>query len=81
MVNSSQDVTCPKCSATMEAGFTLEIGPGSYGTQAQWIEGVPETRLLSGLKTKGKRMLPIEMFRCQQCGYLESYARSPQRDD
>ena len=39
-----------------------------------WIEGAPEKSFWIGIKTRGRRKLKIETWRCGRCGYLESYA-------
>jgi len=57
----------------MESGFLLDVARGAY-LQATWVEGRPEAAIWSGLKIKGKRRIPVRTFRCEQCGYLESYA-------
>jgi hypothetical protein len=57
----------------MEEGFTLD---NSYGARLRstWVEGAPVLSRWTGIKVKGKAMLPIVTFRCGRCGYLESYA-------
>ena len=57
----------------MEAGFIIDE---SYGmrTVANWIEGVAEKSIWTGLKLKGRRKLPAETWRCTRCGWLDSYA-------
>jgi hypothetical protein len=40
------------------------------------VEGRPEASIWTGLKIKGKRRIPVWTFRCEACGYLESYAAS-----
>jgi dienelactone hydrolase len=40
------------------------------------VEGRPEASIWTGLKIKGKRRIPVRTFRCEACGYLESYAAS-----
>jgi hypothetical protein len=65
--------SCPRCQGRMEEGFVVDEGYGSR-TVSAWIEGVPIKSFWSGLKTKGKRRLPIQTWRCMRCGVLESYA-------
>ena len=48
--------------------------------QQSWIEGVPELAVWTGVKTKGKETHPVTTFRCEHCGYLESYA-NPRKPD
>jgi hypothetical protein len=67
---------CPKCEATMERGFVLDLAHGAF-VQSSWIEGEPERSRWTGLKLKGHNRIPVTTFRCPRCGYLESYATSP----
>jgi uncharacterized Fe-S cluster-containing MiaB family protein len=60
----------------MEAGFLLDRG--QYGvpqTTAEWVEGTPERSIWTGIKTKGREHYRVETYRCEVCGYLDSYAR------
>ncbi len=66
---------CPKCSGTMQEGFTLEIGAYDSNSQETWIEGQPEYEFWSGLKTSGRRRFAVISYRCEKCGFLEQYAR------
>ena len=38
------------------------------------MEGAPEKSFWSGLKTSGREQHAVVTFRCDGCGYLESYA-------
>jgi hypothetical protein len=42
-----------------------------------WVEGAPEKSFWQGLATSKRRVLPIATWRCERCGYLESYAQPP----
>jgi lipopolysaccharide biosynthesis regulator YciM len=53
----------------MGAGYMLD-----YTRVGEWIEGEPEHALFQMLKLKGRRRLPATTYRCERCGYLESYA-------
>ena len=48
----------------------------TYGSTAQqeWAGGEPDYSIWTGLKLKGRERHRIITFRCEQCGYLESYA-------
>ena len=65
---------CSKCQGLMVEGF---VPDSSYAAllRSAWVEGKPEKNLLGSLKVKGKRTFPIVTFRCNVCGFLESYAR------
>ena len=72
----TQPTTCPKCGAHMEPGFMLERGGGPRDQQVRWVEGEPIPRLFfSGVKLEGREPMPVTTFRCDGCGYLESFAR------
>ena len=55
----------------MREGFV----PGSNDA-ARWIAGMPEVNFMGATKIEGKEHHYILTFRCNQCGYLESYAPS-----
>jgi hypothetical protein len=58
----------------MAQGFTIDIGYGRTEVP-NWAEGEPVRSFWSsGLKLRGKEQLPVTTYRCNQCGYLESYA-------
>jgi len=65
--------TCSKCQGLMVEGF---VPDASYAAllRSAWFEGKPEKNLLGSLKVKGKRTFAIVTFRCDVCGFLESYA-------
>jgi hypothetical protein len=64
---------CAKCGTLMEEGFILD---STYGgrDQSTWIQGPPEFGRWTGVKVRGRVMLPVTTYRCPKCGYLESYA-------
>ena len=65
---------CPKCNGAMVQGFTFDQAGGAVFVTT-WVEGAPETSFLHGIKIEGKRRFQASTLRCEQCGYLESYAR------
>ena len=65
--------TCAKCGGRMEPGYMLEYTQHSSYRVSQWVQGAPE-RGFWGIKLRGRKRLAMETFRCQRCGYLESYA-------
>ena len=67
--------TCPKCSGHMESGFMADRMGGGTDLQARWVEGEPIPRFFfDGVKMKGREPVPVKTFRCEGCGYLESFA-------
>jgi len=72
--------TCPKCDSAMDRGFTPDVTHGAV-MQSGWVAGEPhELRFLgmnAGLKVSLKDAIPITVYRCGKCGFLESYAATP----
>ena len=57
----------------MQEGFTVDVGYGSTSVP-KWVDGEPVKSIWTGLKLRGKQQYPVTTYRCQRCGYLESYA-------
>jgi hypothetical protein len=66
---------CPKCQKPMLEGYTPGFN-GSMRSVPMWIAGAPERSIWTGLKIHDKDKIPIQVFRCSGCGYLESYAKT-----
>ncbi|MBL8863288.1 MAG: hypothetical protein JNK02_14925 [Planctomycetes bacterium] len=75
---STKRPTCRHCRQSMDAGWIADRGHGNSVAEAKWIEGEPRhQRWLGidwGLTTKGTKQLEVTVWRCPQCGLLESYA-------
>jgi len=69
----TQPVKCPKCAGRMEPGFVLDQTYGA-NLQAEWVEGSPTPTGWTGVKMKGRERIPVTTYRCERCGYLESFA-------
>ena len=66
--------TCPKCSASMEKGYVADLTYGAV-LQSAWTPGEPEPRrILGGIQWSRTGNIDIVTFRCERCGFLESYA-------
>ena len=65
---------CLRCRGPMEPGFVVDRGHHSAPDTQSWVEGQPERTFWRGLKTAGREKHPVRTFRCERCGYLESYA-------
>jgi hypothetical protein len=65
---------CLRCGGPMEQGFVADKAHYSVPEVQNWVEGVPERSFWSGIRLKGKEVLPVMTYRCEKCGYLESYA-------
>jgi hypothetical protein len=65
---------CPKCRSNMEQGFILDH---TYGARliGYWAAGAPEKSFWMGTKLPKEKLVPVSVFRCSGCGFLESYAR------
>ena len=71
---SSALTECPRCKGPMEPGLVIDhTGQGSV-TELQWMEGDAVRSFWTGIKTKGRHRFHVITYRCQKCGYLESYA-------
>ena len=66
---------CPKCDGPMEQGFVVD---NTYGGRvvSQWVPGAPNRSFWTGTKVPEDGSIPIGVYRCQGCGFLESYARA-----
>ena len=65
---------CSKCGGKMEQGFIPDLTHGGRLVN-QWAQGVPEKSFWTGTKAPDET-IPIGVFRCASCGYLEQYART-----
>lgn len=65
---------CPKCGRHMRPGYFLDGRNADRRHTTEWVAGVPEKSFWMGLKIKGRQILPVTVYRCERCGYLESYA-------
>ncbi len=65
---------CVKCGGEMEPGYVIDRQQGQFVQPEDWIEGAPERSVWTGLKTRGKERHRLVTYRCERCGYLESYA-------
>ncbi|MBX3378341.1 MAG: hypothetical protein KF678_15200 [Phycisphaeraceae bacterium] len=66
---------CPKCHGLMEEGFILDGTHGPSNRVSLWVRGLAEKGFFRGVKTWKKTKIPVTTYRCQSCGFLESYAR------
>ena len=66
--------TCPKCNSSMEEGFIVDDTFGGR-VKLQWAEGKPQRSIWTGLKLARDAGHPVTTYRCESCGYLESYAQ------
>ena len=68
---------CPKCNGAMVRGFTCQR-EGPNRVLSTWEEGEPEKvgwLFRQVRKVSPDKSVPVSVFRCSACGFLESYAR------
>jgi hypothetical protein len=60
----------------MEQGFVISP-PVNYNPVMpdDWVEGQPVPSIWKGTRLEGKQRHHVVTYRCERCGYLESYAR------
>lgn len=64
---------CPKCQGSMNEGFLVDRGYGQAHVST-WQAGEPKKSIWVGLKQSKADQIEVTTWRCQRCGYLESYA-------
>jgi hypothetical protein len=57
----------------MSEGFVADTTYGGASVSS-WIEGEPKRSWWMGVKLAGETPIEIKTWRCDRCGYLESYA-------
>lgn len=67
--------SCAKCGGSLSAGFIVDQG---YGTAivSTWQDGEPRKYWAGGVKMVKEDQIKVATYRCDRCGYLESYALS-----
>jgi len=68
-----QNNKCSKCGGNLEEGFIRDAVPGGSAPSA-WYQGPLERSFWMGVKTVGRVHYQVRTYRCNQCGFLESYA-------
>lgn len=61
----------------MYPGYLLELKDADRRTVTEWVSGTPEKSFWRGMTTKDRMVLPVTMYRCERCGFLEAYALAP----
>ena len=66
--------SCAKCGGRMAEGFVIDEG---YGTAhvSTFQAGEPRKSIWTGVKKSKDDQHKIATWRCERCGFLESYAR------
>ena len=68
--------TCTKCGGTLTAGFIVDQGDSGIAHASQWQGGEPRRTWYGGIKLPEGEQVKLTTYRCDRCGYLESYALS-----
>jgi hypothetical protein len=58
----------------MERGYIVDATHGG-SVVGRWSAGVPRKSFWTGIKPAKAEAIPMGVFRCASCGFLESYAR------
>jgi hypothetical protein len=59
----------------MERGFILDNADGGARAISHWVPGAPRRSLWMRTKLPETPIIPVGVFRCSRCGYLDLYAR------
>ena len=70
---SAETTRCPKCNGAMVQGFIFEFD-GAQRKVSSWVEGAPEKTPWHGTNVPEDKCIPVGVYRCSNCGFLESYA-------
>jgi hypothetical protein len=65
---------CPKCDGKMQEGFIVDSAANGF-LVSSWHPEKPQDSFWYATKVDRKKLRAIETFRCEKCGYLESYAK------
>jgi hypothetical protein len=59
----------------MQQGFIIDRFDHAARQISTWVEGSPEKTFWTGISLKGRKTIDTRTFRCEKCGFLESYAK------
>ena len=66
---------CTKCGGRMSEGFVIDHGDYGSTSVSTWQGGPPRKSFWTGIKQSKDDQLEITSWRCDRCGFLESYAK------
>jgi hypothetical protein len=72
---STDQSRCPKCGGPMAQGFVVDFHQGGARRVSSWVAGAPQKSFWRGTTAPDLTGVPIGTFRCETCGFLESFAR------
>jgi hypothetical protein len=61
----------------MSEEFVLDRGDQNSTNLQKWVEGEPVKSFWTGYQTKNRELYRVKSYRCERCGFLESYANTP----
>ena len=61
----------------MSEGFVLDQGHYNAKNLQKWVEGEPVKSFWYGFDTRNRDAFAVSTYRCERCGFLESYAQTP----
>jgi hypothetical protein len=61
----------------MTEGFILDRGDYNSRNLQSWIAGAPVKSFWHGFHINDRHKYAVTTWRCDRCGYLESFARTP----
>lgn len=70
----AKSTTCPKCGGGMKQGFIMDFAHSQF-LVSQWAPGAPKRSFWMGTKKPKEGLISVGTYRCDSCGFLESYAR------
>ncbi len=73
-----KDIRCSRCGGALREGITIDRGPSGRKYNTEWVQGRPQELFLAGLDTTGLPTYYVITYRCEVCGYLESFAEKQQ---
>ena len=74
IIEGKASMQCSDCHVPLVRGYVYDRGQPQDGV-ADWVEGAPEPGIIFALVTRNRLRLPIEGWRCPDCGKLSLYAR------
>ncbi len=70
-----RSLRCAKCEGSMSEGFIIDEAHDRYRV-TRWQPGKPVKSIWTGVKQVKTDQLPVATWRCDRCGFLESYANA-----
>jgi len=80
MDEAAASLACLRCTVPMELGFVPDRTNTTMASIQTWVAGAPERSTWTGIKLKGRQLIPVMTYRCPRCGYIESRAVVPSPD-